>query len=117
MKLSDLRNKTVTVPLPFGDPGDTLVVRPNVVSSNFLAEFMGLDDKAATKEEITAQFDDATALLCQVVVNWDLTDEDGHPVALTPEAIKANDVSLPFQVACIRAAVQAVGESPATKAP
>jgi len=110
MKLSALTNKTMVVPLPYGDPGDTMTTRPNAVSTSFLIDFASLDETAADAASMREQLRSAVDLLCKVVADWDLLDDDGVPIEVTPEEILTHDIPLRFHLECIRAAVASVGE-------
>ena len=85
MKLSDLTKKTRTVAVTVDDQEVPVKYRVHVVTPGFLAAVQELDDLDAIMYQIE-----------QVIVSWDVLDDDGNPIPATKEAILKFGIPLEF---------------------
>lgn len=86
-KLSDVTHGRATVRVPIGDVALQITYRPDVITPRF--------QKAVQAAQVTQDVD---SFLCwplsELIADWDLTEDDGTPVATTPDAIGALPVPL-----------------------
>jgi hypothetical protein len=92
--LGQLVEPTRPLVVTFGAADLTLAYRPSAVTPRF--------QKAVAAAQRDGDLD-ALILepLCRLIANWDLTDEDGTPVALTPDALA--DLPVPVLVGLMTA--------------
>lgn len=85
MKLSDLTKKTRSVAVTVDDQEVPVKYRVHVVTPGFLAAVQEMDDLDAIMYQIE-----------QVIVSWDVLDDDGNPIPATKEAILKFGIPLEF---------------------
>jgi hypothetical protein len=87
MKLADLRSKTASVKVEFGDDTLTVNYRPNAITPNAkLMIFRGMDG-GATQAERENAFDDFATGMAEIIESWDLLGEDGKPLPVTKDLL------------------------------
>lgn len=93
-RLDELVELTRPLVVAFGGVDLTLSYRPSAVTPRF--------QKAVAAAQRDGDLD-ALILdpLCRLIAEWDLTDEDGTPVALTPDALA--DLPVPVLVGLMTA--------------
>lgn len=85
-KLSELRAASRTVSVSVDGGSIAVRYRPNVYTAGFLSE---LADKSVSEA------------LCSLLTGWDLTDDDGEEIPITPAVLA--DLPLPLLQAIWRA--------------
>jgi uncharacterized small protein (DUF1192 family) len=97
LKLSALVANTASVHLDFGAMGDlTVRYRPALINERTLAMLsVGEMNDGAALAEMMARFN---AELCRLIVGWDLTDDAGAAIPLTPDALSALPLTLRVSV-------------------
>jgi len=113
MKLADLVAKTRPVVITYGGETVNLVVRAEVLNTDFMVEMASLATVSADAEQQVTALKSLPDLLCRLVVSWDLEGDDGQPFPLVPSEV-AKAIPVAFVSACIQGAAQSVGESSAT---
>ena len=114
MKLSDLVAKTRAVTIHYGDESVNLVVRTELMNTDFMVEMASLGKTTTDPDVSIAAIKSLPEILCRLVVSWDLEGDDGQPFPLVPAKI-AEVVPVAFISACIQGAAQSVGESSAVQ--
>ena len=114
MKLSDLLAKTRLVTIHYGGETVNLVVRAEVMNTDFMVEMAALGRITTDVDVSIASIKSLPEILCQLVVSWDLEGDDGQPFPLDPVKVAAS-IPVAFISACIQGAAQSVGESSAVK--
>jgi hypothetical protein len=89
-KVSSYTSKTRRLVIPFEEDDDeplTVVYRPRGLKTETLTQLQAA--------KATEQFDQLVCVqIIALVESWDLTDEDGTPVPITPESLAAIPVTL-----------------------
>lgn len=80
-RLADFARNSATVRVPFGDLTVTVRYSPDRLKPA---------DEDAVREAQRDQYASGVLIsfLCAVVEEWDLMDDDGRPIPLTPEALQ-----------------------------
>lgn len=102
VSLAQLAGNRATLTIPLDESGADandgpalhLVYRPAAITPRSLRAMRGLEGRdydALTPDEQMAALDTITGYLASLVIEWDLTDSDGHPIAPTRAGLEDVD--------------------------
>jgi hypothetical protein len=99
--LSDLNKKTRTVTVEYLGESAQVVYRPNnmtlraqIVAGSLTMMARGGELGGQTIGEATAAFSDLASSLVDLIVSWDILSEDGDPLPVTRDTVKALPLNL-----------------------
>lgn len=105
VKLSALKGGTDTLVVPVGDDNVTIIYKPYAVTTEFSAR---MEDLARSDE---AGIEEYLELLLEVLVSWDLLDDDEQPFPITASTLRETPARFLTDVLVEMREAQGVGEA------